>query len=87
MWCLTPKLPIPEGKLNGSKTKAVAYGFKLDGVQNMRNLTAFSYEDYRMIEVFPDPEFTDFKDKHKVHQQKNELLVIEVRQERDCNAS
>ena len=83
MWCLTPKVPIPEGKLKGSKSKALAYGFHLDGVQTLRNLTALSYEDHRMIEVFSDPEFTEFKDKQKVHQQKNELLVIEVRQERE----
>ncbi|XP_076468728.1 plexin-A2-like isoform X2 [Babylonia areolata] len=77
MWCKTPQVPIPPAKLKGSKSFTLAYGFRLDGVQSVRNLTAVSYEDYRMVEVFSDPEFTDFEDGVKVHQQKNELLVIE----------
>ena len=79
MWCLTPKVPIPAGKMKGSKSRALAYGFQLDAVHALRNLTALSYEDYRVVEVYPDPEFTDFEGGQKVHQQKNELLVIEVR--------
>ena len=78
MYCLTPKVPIPEDQVRGGKSVALAYGFKLDGVQSVRNLTDLSYEDHRVFEVFADPEFIEFEEGQKVHQQKNGLLFIEV---------
>ncbi|KAL8574219.1 hypothetical protein ACOMHN_027873 [Nucella lapillus] len=77
MWCKTPGVPIRPDKLRESKKTALAYGFRLDGVQSVRNLTAVSYEDHRMMEVYADPEFKDFENGVKAHQQKNELLVVE----------
>ncbi|XP_076447874.1 plexin-A2-like isoform X2 [Babylonia areolata] len=76
MVCLTPPVPIPGEELK-DKSQALSYGFRLDGVQSLRNLTDLSYEDHRMMEVFPDPQFLHFEGGQKVHQQKNELLVIE----------
>jgi hypothetical protein len=78
LWCQTPAVPIPLDKLKGDKSKALAYGFVLDGVASLQNLTALSYEDHRMIEVYEDPQFEVFDNGRKVHQQKNELLVIDV---------
>ena len=78
IWCNTPPVPISSRKFLDEESLQLAYGFALDGVKSLRNLTKLSPEDHRMFEVFEDPEFEEFENGKKVHQQKNELLVIEV---------
>ena len=78
MLCVTPGVPIPVKKLKTGKPRALAYGFRLDGVADVLNLTGLSYEDHGVVHVYPDPVFVEFEGGVKVHQEKNELLVVEV---------
>ncbi|KAK7493969.1 hypothetical protein BaRGS_00014851 [Batillaria attramentaria] len=73
--CLTPSVPILDSEMD--PFKYLSYGFRLDGVRALRNLTGLSFEDHEMFKVYPDPKFDKFEGGDKVHQQKNELLVIE----------
>lgn len=77
MKCLTPELPVDK-ELDRTRPLSVSYGFHMDGVQALRNLTDLSYDDHRTFDIYPDPEFAKFEGGQKTHQQKNELLVIEV---------
>ncbi|XP_025108035.1 plexin-A4-like isoform X2 [Pomacea canaliculata] len=76
MKCLTPELPVDK-ELDRTRPLSVSYGFHMDGVQALRNLTDLSYDDHRTFDIYPDPEFAKFEGGQKTHQQKNELLVIE----------
>ena len=79
MWCLMPAVPpLYNTTPMGQDSLSLAYGFQMDGVLSLNNLTALSVEDYRTIEVFPNPTFSPFGNGQKLHQKKNELFVVEV---------
>ncbi|XP_048252946.1 plexin-A2-like isoform X3 [Haliotis rufescens] len=54
----------------------VSYGFKMDGVENIMNLTGRSLEAFGVFTLYPDPVFEKFKNGMKSHQKKTEFLTI-----------
>ncbi len=59
------------------KPLIVAYGFIMDNVTDLKNLTAIS-EGERIFLIFPDPIFFPFDSGEKFYQPKNEYLTINV---------
>ena len=55
----------------------LSYGFLMDNVLDLRNLTAHSSES-RLFLLYPDPTFDEFADGFKKFQSKNEYLTINV---------
>ncbi|XP_050411553.1 plexin-A4 isoform X3 [Patella vulgata] len=72
MICQSP----PVDMVTGEKYDEISFGFIMDGVEEVRNLTV-QYDDYGTFQVFPNPIFTQFPNGVKSHQNKNEYLTID----------
>lgn len=76
MNCSTPSLATAAEVSNISRPKRIAYGFEMDNVEELRNLS--SSEEYGVFIIFPDPSFDTFKDSVMVHRKNNLYLTINV---------
>ncbi|XP_064605454.1 plexin-A2-like isoform X2 [Liolophura sinensis] len=72
--CSTPSLATAAEISNISRPKRIAYGFEMDNVEDLRNLS--SSEEYGVFIIFPDPSFDAFKEGMMVHRKNNEYLTI-----------
>lgn len=76
MVCLSPGLrqsSVTASMETLEEPMILNYGFLLDGVQSMRNLTGHSFL------LYPDPEFEEFENKVKrFFSARNEYLTINV---------
>ncbi|ESO84358.1 hypothetical protein LOTGIDRAFT_168803 [Lottia gigantea] len=70
MVCLSPKLQSFD-----EPYEEISYGFKMDGVKELYNLTE-NFIDYGSFKVFPNPILKEFPNGMESHQTKNQYLTI-----------
>ncbi|XP_041350001.1 plexin-A2-like isoform X2 [Gigantopelta aegis] len=75
MVCRSPPVFTLRSKFKGAID--VPYGFRMDNVKDVYNLTQFDETKFGVFTIFPDPEFKEFKGKTKAHQKKTEFLTID----------
>lgn len=77
--CFSPmfdKRLVPDSMDAGRK---LSYGFRLDGVQETLNLTAFDFKTFDKFTVYPDPELDPFpSDTKSFNRKNNDYLTINV---------
>ena len=76
MICRSPPVYTLHSQFKGAVD--VPYGFRMDNVKDVYNLTRFDETNFGAFTIFPDPEFEEFKGKTKAHQKKTEFLTIDV---------
>lgn len=52
------------------------YGFKMDGVKDLLNLSKVAPAEFRNFTLYPDPEFEKFTNQMKSHTRKNDKILI-----------
>ena len=76
MTCMSPSISATGYKINPDKPIPVPFGFIMDDVVHLRNLSVLGNK--QQFHFFPDPEFDKFENDVKYFQPKNEYLTINV---------
>lgn len=78
MKCKSPAVPKDKLSFAGNADTPIEleYGFRMDAVEQVRNLWA--NKDFPPFQMFPDPEYFPFTERDQVKYYKSDYLTINV---------
>ena len=71
MVCRSPEIDVPPGELDAERPMALEYGFRMDNVARVQNLTQRKLHEFYL---FPDPVYENFDEEVKYY--KSDYLTI-----------